>query len=82
MGVALGVGAGYLVGLNLSEIWEFLTGQPFYSPQLFGHTSPPVIYVWKVAVYAAAALVISLLSALYPAVSAGCREPVTALKEE
>ena len=47
MGIALGVGAGYLVGLNLSEIWEFLTGQPFYSPQLFGHTSPPVIYTWK-----------------------------------
>lgn len=82
MGIALGVGAGYLVGLNLSEIWEFLTGQPFYSPQLFGHTSPPVIYTWKVALYAGAALFISLLSALYPAFSAGCREPVTALKDE
>ena len=82
MGIVLGVGAGYLVGLNLSEIWEFLTGQPFYSPQLFGHTSPPVIYTWKVALYAGAALFISLLSALYPAFSAGCREPVTALKDE
>ncbi len=82
MGVILGVGAGYLVGLNLSDIWEFLTDQPFYSPQLFGHTSPPVIYTWKVAIYAGAALFISLLSALYPAFSAGCREPVTALKEE
>ncbi len=82
MGVILGVGAGYLVGLNLSDIWEFLTGQPFYSPQLFGHTSPPVIYAWKVAIYAGAALFISLLSALYPALSAGCREPVTALKDE
>lgn len=82
MGVILGVGAGYLVGLNLSDIWEFLTGQPFYSPQLFGHTSPPVIYAWKVSIYAGAALFISLLSALYPALSAGCREPVTALKDE
>ncbi len=82
MGIVVGVGAGYLVGLNLSDIWEFLTGQPFYSPQLFGHTSPPVIYVWKVAVYAGSALLISLISALYPAISAGCREPVTALKEE
>lgn len=82
MGLILGIGAGYAVGINLSEIWEFFTGQPFYSPQLFGHTSPPVIYPWKVAIYAGAALFISLLSALYPAISAGCREPVTALKEE
>ncbi len=82
MGGVIGVGAGYLVGYNLSSIWEFFTGQPFYSPQLFGHTSPPVIYTWKVCIYAGSALLISLVSALYPAVSAGCREPVTALKEE
>lgn len=82
MGIALGTASGYLIGLNLSDIWEFLTGQPFYSPQLFGHTSPPVIYAHKVAVYAGAALLISLISALYPAIWAGRKEPIEALKEE
>ncbi len=81
MGVVLGVAGGYLVGYNVSDIWEFFTGQPLYPPHMFGHASQPVIYLHKVIVYAVGAVLISVLSALYPAIWAGCREPVESLRD-
>lgn len=81
LGVILGVGGGYVVGYNINEIWRFFTGMDLYPPRMFGHASQPVIYTWKVALYAGGAIFISVLSALYPAIWAGCREPVESLRD-
>lgn len=82
MGTVLGVAGGYIVGLNINGIWEFVTGEPLYPPHMFGTVSEPVILPHKVATYALGAMLISVLSALYPAIWAGCREPVEALRDE
>lgn len=82
MGMVLGVSLGYAVGLNINQLWEFATGMPLYPPHMFGTVAEPVILTHKVIVYAIAAVGISVLSALYPAIWAGCREPVEALRDE
>lgn len=82
LGTVLGVTAGYLVGLNINGLWEFFTGDPLYPPRMFGIVSEPVIYTHKVILYGAGAIVISVISALYPAIWAGSREPVEALRDE
>ncbi|MDR0869106.1 MAG: ABC transporter permease [Planctomycetota bacterium] len=81
-GAFLGVAAGYAVGLNINELWKIFTGMELYPPRMFGHTITPVIHAHKVAVYGAAAILISAVSALYPAFSAGLREPLAALRDE
>lgn len=82
MGTVLGVALGYAVGMNINEVWEFVTGSPLYPPHMFEMVVKPVILPHKVALYAVGAMVISVLSALYPALWAGCREPVEALRDE
>lgn len=82
MGAVLGVASGYAVGLHINGIWKFFTGEALYPPHMFRTVVQPVIHVHKVAIYAGGAVLISVLSALYPAISAGCREPVDALRDE
>lgn len=82
IGSVIGVVAGYLIGLNVDAIWMFFTGSHLYPPRMFGIASTPVIHAWKVGIYAGGAVFISLIAGLYPAIWAGCREPVEALKDE
>ena len=77
-----GVAAGYLVGENINAIWRFCTGVDLYPPHMFGHVIEPVIRLPKVLLYAGTTVLISVLSALYPALSAGLREPLEALRDE
>ena len=81
-GTAIGVAAGYLVGENINAIWRFCTGTDLYPPHMFGHSIEPVIRLPKVLLYAAVTVLISVVSALYPALSAGLREPLEALRDE
>lgn len=71
---------------RIDRWYEALTGQPLYPPRMFGVADeaglPTVIYPWKLALYFMAAVVVSVLAALYPAAWAACREPMSALREE
>lgn len=81
-GTMLGVLSGYLVGYNINDLWKFFTGIDLYPPRMFGHIVEPIIYPTKVMIYAVCTIFISIISALYPAISAGCREPLDALRDE
>lgn len=65
--------------------YEAITGQPLFPPRMFGVADeaglPTVIYPWKLALYFLAAVLVSVLAALYPAAWAAWREPMTALRE-
>jgi lipoprotein-releasing system permease protein len=82
VGATVGVLSGYAVGLNINEIWKFFTGFELYPPRMFGHTVESVIWPHKVALYAGVTVFISIIAALYPALSAGLREPLAALRDE
>jgi lipoprotein-releasing system permease protein len=82
VGAGTGVIAGYAVGLNINELWKFFTGFELYPPRMFGHTIETVIFPHKVALYAGVTVLISVIAALYPALSAGLREPLAALRDE
>ncbi|MCX7933654.1 MAG: hypothetical protein N3A66_00160, partial [Planctomycetota bacterium] len=91
-GTAFGTLAGYLLaepGLFFSNerplidwIFERFTGHPLYPVRMFEITGFQPIFGSKVIYYAAGALVVSLLAALYPAVWAGLRQPIQSLREE
>lgn len=81
-GTVIGVSSGYAVGMNINDIWKFFTGTELYPPRMFGHVIEPVIHPYKVALYSGATIMISVLSALYPALSAGLKEPLEALRDE
>ena len=70
---------------RIDRYYEIVTGQPLYPPRMFGIADeaglPTVIYPWKLALYFTAAVVVSVLAALYPAAWAACREPMSALRE-
>ncbi len=70
---------------RIDRYYEAVTGQPLYPPRMFGVADeaglPTVIYPWKLALYFAAAVAVSVLAALYPAAWAACREPMSALRE-
>ncbi|MDR1613490.1 MAG: ABC transporter permease [Planctomycetota bacterium] len=70
---------------RVDRYYEALTGDPLFPPRMFGVASeaglPVVIYPWKLAAYFAAAVLVSTLAALYPALWAAWREPMTALRE-
>ncbi|MDR1519835.1 MAG: ABC transporter permease [Planctomycetota bacterium] len=70
---------------RVDRYYEMITGQPLYPPRMFGLNGeaglPLVIYPWKLALYFAAASLVSVLAAMYPAVWAACREPMSALRE-
>jgi lipoprotein-releasing system permease protein len=70
---------------RVDRYYEGLTGDPLFPPRMFGVASeaglPVVIYPWKLALYFIAAVLVSVLAALYPAVWAAWREPMTALRE-
>lgn len=83
-GAGLGVLGGVLVGSYLNEIFHALTGQKLYGPWMHGVDSgmPVVLIPWKVAAYSGGAVVIALLASLYPALWAGFREPLEALRDD
>lgn len=70
---------------RIDRWYEMVTGQPLFPPRMFGTAGeaglPTVIYPWKLAIYFAAAVVVSVLAALYPALWAAWREPMTAMRE-
>ena len=70
---------------RIDKYYEQLTGQPLYPPRMFGIADeaglPTVIYPWKLAIYFFAAVLVSVLAALYPAAWAAWREPMTSLRE-
>lgn len=70
---------------RIDRYYERVTGQPLYPPRMFGIADeaglPTVMYPWKLALYFAAAVTVSVLAALYPAAWAACREPMSALRE-
>lgn len=65
--------------------YEAVTGQPLYPPRMFGTAGeaglPTVIYPWKLGLYFLAAVLVSVLAALYPAAWAAWREPMSALRD-
>ena len=68
------------------DIWyEKIIGSPLFPPRMFGTAGeaglPTVIYPWKLSLYFLAAVVVSVLAALYPALWAAWREPMSALRE-
>ncbi len=71
---------------RVDRYYEQLTGQPLYPPRMFGVADeaglPTVIYPWKLGLYFAAAIIVSVLAALYPALWAAWREPMSALRED
>ena len=70
---------------RIDRWYEVVTGQPLFPPRMFGVADeaglPTVIYPWKLALYFAAAVLVSVLAAVYPAAWAACREPMSALRE-
>lgn len=70
---------------RLDRWYESVTSEPLYPPRMFGVASeaglPAVIYPWKLALYFAAAVLVSVGASLYPALWAAWREPMTALRE-
>ena len=70
---------------RVDRYYEAVTGQPLYPPRMFGIADeaglPTVVYPWKLALYFAAAVLVSVLAALYPALWAAWREPMSALRE-
>ncbi len=70
---------------RIDRYYEAVTGQPLYPPRMFGVAGeaglPTVVYPWKLALYFLAAVVVSVLAALYPAMWAAWREPMSALRE-
>lgn len=70
---------------RIDRWYEEIAGQPLYPPRMFGVADeaglPTVIYPWKLALYFAAAVLVSVLAAVYPAAWAACREPMSALRE-
>ncbi|MCC8115613.1 MAG: FtsX-like permease family protein [Planctomycetes bacterium] len=70
---------------RIDRWYEAVTGQPLYPPRMFGIADeaglPTVIYPWKLLLYFLAAVVVSVLAAVYPAAWAACREPMSALRE-
>ncbi|MCD8348998.1 MAG: ABC transporter permease [Planctomycetaceae bacterium] len=70
---------------RIDRWYEAVTGQPLYPPRMFGVADeaglPTVVYPWKLALYFIAAVVVSVLAAVYPAAWAACREPMSALRE-
>ena len=91
-GAALGTLAGYLLAQPgiffagerplVDWIFEKFTGHPLYPVRMFEIAGFRPIFGPKAAYYAAGALVVSLLAALYPAVWAGLRQPIQSLREE
>jgi ABC-type transport system, involved in lipoprotein release, permease component len=70
---------------RIDRYYEAVTGQPLYPPRMFGVAGeaglPTVVYPWKLALYFLAAVLVSVLAALYPAMWAAWREPMSALRE-
>ena len=70
---------------RIDRWYERITGQPLYPPRMFGVADeaglPTVVYPWKLALYFLAAVLVSVLAAVYPAAWAACREPMSALRE-
>lgn len=70
---------------RIDRWYERATGQPLYPPRMFGVAGeaglPTVMHPWKLALYCAAAVLVSVLAAVYPAAWAACREPMSALRE-
>jgi ABC-type lipoprotein release transport system permease subunit len=70
---------------RLDRWYEAVTGQPLYPPRMFGVADeaglPTVMYPWKLGLYFLAAVLVSVLAAVYPAAWAACREPMSALRE-
>ncbi len=70
---------------RIDVYYERLTGQPLYPPRMFGIADeaglPTVIYPWKLALYFLAAVLVAVVAAVYPAVWASWREPMSALRE-
>lgn len=70
---------------RLDRYYESVTGSPLYPPRMFGVSGKEglavVMYVWKLVIYFAAAVLVAVLAALYPAVWAAWREPMSALRE-
>lgn len=82
-GAVLGVGIGVPLAIYINEVWEFFTGNVLYAPHGFGLSGgmPIVIYPWKTAVYAGAAVLIAVLASLAPATWAARRRPIQALQD-
>ncbi|MCC8191285.1 MAG: hypothetical protein LIP77_11750, partial [Planctomycetes bacterium] len=70
---------------RIDRWYEAVTGDPLYPPRMFGVADeaglPTVVYPWKLALYFIAAVLVSVLAAIYPAAWAACREPMSALRE-
>lgn len=71
---------------RIDRYYEDITGSPLYPPRMFGITSaaglPIVIYPWKLALYVVVAVLVTIFAALYPAIWAAWREPVSSLRDE
>ena len=74
------------VAPRIDAYWEQVTGYPLYPPRMFGVQGakglPVKVNHIKVLLYVIGAIMISVLAAVYPAVWAGLREPVEALRDE
>ncbi len=89
-GALLGVAGGYFLtadidprlGPRIAVWYNFFTGGVMFPPHLFEVEKLPIHRDGlKVLIYAASAVVISTLAAVYPAVWAGRRQPVEALRD-
>ncbi len=85
-GIAIGVTAGTLLASNLSHVVAFvedLTGSELMPSDVYYISGvPSVVYPQDVAMVAAVAFVMCLLSTLYPAWRASRTDPATALRYE
>lgn len=82
-GALLGAVGGVALAPNVEALWESITGQELYPPHLFGVKHLPVIVSpLRVVAYACAAVLMSVVAGLLPAVWAARCEPLEALRHE
>ena len=84
LSAVFGTLGGIYLAPHVGTIWEAISGEPLYPPHLFEVTAklPILIIWWKVFASAAGAIVVCLLSAVYPAFMASFMNPVDAVRDE
>ncbi|MFH0910487.1 MAG: FtsX-like permease family protein [Planctomycetota bacterium] len=82
-GAVLGAAGGVAFAPHVGSAYEWVTGSPLYPPYLFGVKTLPIAIAYdKVVIRSLAAVLMAFLASLPPAIWAGYRPPLEALRHE